>query len=663
LSCQDEPVTIAARWLARALTWALTPVLVVASSPILLTRPSTAGSLVVPADVPYLVAILVCWSVGVVLTGRVFGQPAGWAFLGLATAMAWSEFVDAYADVALEQRAGMPAGPLAATLGDTSFVWWFVFVALVLQFTPGPPAHGRFRRRLPIVTVAAGFLFQIAALLRSSRLGPPHADVMSPWAIGPLNAPMAVVAAVAVVVTGGCLVASVLWLVQTSRRAEGEPRQQLLWLVAGALPLAPCVIAAFALSFAGYDDFAGYVMSAAIACLAVGAALSVLRYRLYDVERVVTESVAYVIASASVIGVFVIVVVVISMTTPIEAGSALPTVLGTLVGVAAARVSYGWGRRTAGRRINRVRFDAVTAIRAGLTAAGTDLDELVPAALHDPCARVLYPTRGGAWVTSDGREATPRPDAVEVWRRGDVTAKVDFDPDRNSRDVVEAVAREAAAEIDNVALRTELARQVELIGESRSRLATAHLQERRRIERDLHDGAQQRLLALALQLQSARVNGGHDVLRDEVERAVAELGATVQELRDLAAGLQPAALAGGGLLAAVVDLVGRIPLTIGYDVIDRRFPPEVEGAAWFVIAEGVTNAVKHAGVDEVRITVTEQRSVVRVTVCDGGAGGADPAGKGLQGLADRVSALRGTLRVRETSPHGTTLEAELPCAS
>ena len=117
--------------------------------------------------------------------------------------------------------------------------------------------------------------------------------------------------------------------------------------------------------------------------------------------------------------------------------------------------------------------------------------------------------------------------------------------------MVEAVASEAAAEIDNVALRAELARQVELISESRSRLATAHLEERRRIERDLHDGAQQRLLAIALQLQSAKVNGRRTVLRDEVDRAIAELGITVQELRDLAGGLQPAALAGGGLLAAV----------------------------------------------------------------------------------------------------------------
>ena len=220
---------------------------------------------------------------------------------------------------------------------------------------------------------------------------------------------------------------------------------------------------------------------------------------------------------------------------------------------------------------------------------------------------------------------------MEVRRHEQVTAKIDFDPSLNERDVVDAVAHEAAAEIDNVALRAELARQVELISDSRSRLATAHLEERRRIERDLHDGAQQRLLAIALQLQSAKVNGQQQVLRDEVDRAVADLGLTVQELRDLAGGLQPASLAGGGLLAAVVDLAGRIPLEISYDVVDQRFPASIEGAAWFVIAEAMANAVKHADVGEVSITVTVDRAVLRVLVADRRSRRCRPAGQRAAG--------------------------------
>ncbi|HEX4698888.1 MAG TPA: histidine kinase [Actinomycetes bacterium] len=612
---------------------------------------------------PYVVATIACWLVGVVLTGRAFEQPAGWAFLGLGTSLAWSGLTDVYAELALVWRPDLPAGPLVATLSDTSFVWWFVFLALVLQLTPPARASSRLQRSLPRVTVAAGLVYQVTALLRSTHLDSPHEDLISPWAVDHLSGLVSAVASMAVILVGLCLIASAVGLVRAWRRSEGQTRQQLLWLVAGALPLPPCVIASFAVSYAGHPDVAGYLMSAAIIALAAGAALSVLRYRLYDVERVVTDSAGYAIASAAVIVSFVVVVVVVSRTTPIDASSQLPTILATLAGAGTARVAYVWGRKAVERRINRERFDALETVRTGLTTATPDLDALVTAALQDPGARILYPADGGTWVTSGGREISPGPDAVDLRRRGAVTARIEFDPRHSERTVVEAVAHEVAAEIDNVALRAELARQVELISESRSRLATAHLEERRRIERDLHDGAQQRLLAIALQLQSAQVNGRTTILRVEVDRAIAQLGLTVQELRNLAGGLQPAALAGGGLLAAVVDLASRLPLNVTYHVVDQRFPASIEGAAWFVIAEATTNVVKHADVLDVSITVMCERSVVRVTVADRGVGHASTRGTGLQGLADRVSALRGCLRVTENLPHGTIVEAELPCGS
>ncbi len=652
-----------ARVLVRALTWPLTPALFAATTVALLERPASAGALLTTADVPFVVATLACWLVGIVLTGRAFEQRAGWAFLGLGTALAWSGLVDGYADLALRWRPDTPAGPLAATLGDSSYVWWFVFLALALQFTPPAWPSSRLHRSLPPWTVASGLVYQVAALLRSTHLDPPYETIVSPWAVESLSGPMATAAAVAIILVGLCLVASTVGLVQAWRRARGESRQQLLWLVAGALPLAPCVIASFAVSYAGHSEVAGYLMTAATVTIAAGAALSVTRYRLYDVERVVTDSAAYAIASAAVIVIFGVVVLVVSRTTPIDPGSQLPTILATLAGAGAARVAYVWGRKAVERRVNRERFDAVETVRSGLTGAPPDLDALLTAALRDPKARVLYPIEGVAWVTSQGREVAPEPHAVDVWRDGAVTAKIEFDSIHNDRSVVESVAHEAAAEIHNVALRAELARQVELISESRSRLATAHLEERRRIERDLHDGAQQRLLGISLQLKSAQVNGQQDVLRDEVGRAVAEIGLTVRELRDLAGGLQPAALSGGGLLAAVVDLVSRIPLNIRYDVVDRRFPPGIEGAAWFVIAEAVANAVKHAAVDDVSITVQAERSAVLVSVADCGVGHADPQGQGLQGLADRVAALRGTLWVTENQPHGTIVKAALPCVS
>jgi signal transduction histidine kinase len=658
-SCHDDRMQPVRHLLARAVTWPLMPALVVGTFASDAARPG--GTSAGPADVPVLVAMVACWLVGVLVTGRAPEQRAGWAFLGLGTAVAWSAFCDEYVALARAGVHDVPAWQLVATLGDTSFVWWFLFLALVLEYTPPGPRLGA-ARVLPTVTVVAALVFQIMALLRWTPLDPPNEDLKSPWAVQAISGPTQALAAVAIYLLGMCLVASVVLLVQAWLRAEGESRQQLLWLVAGALPLAPAVIGAFAFSAADHNEIASILLGAAMVTLVLGAGLSVLRYRLYDVERVVIESAAYAVASVAVLLVYVGVVFVVTRSGPGNAGHEPAIIAATLAGVGAARASYGWGRRAVGRRVSPRRFAAVEAVREGLAGPSADLDELVAGALGSR-ARVAYPAAGMTWVCSDGRAVDPRADGVDVRRHGELVARLEFDPRQTDQEVVEAVAIEAAAEIDNVALRAELSRQVELIRQSRTRLATAHLEERRRIERDLHDGAQQRLLAIALQLQSARLNGDRHVLVAETDRAIADLQATVQELRALAAGLQPAALAGGGLLSAVADLAARAPLAVSFEVVDERFPSDIESAAWFVIAEAVTNAVKHSGAGHVWVRARRVASALSLEIRDEGSGDADPAGSGLQGLADRVAAVGGSLRVCDAAPHGTTVEAVFPCAS
>jgi signal transduction histidine kinase len=646
------------RDLVRGLTWPLAPALVAGTG----VAGARAGMESWTAACLALLGVLACWAVGVVVTWRSAEQPAGWAFLGLGTALAWSSFADEYAPAGDPHP--LPGYRLIATLSDTSFVWWFVFVALVLQCTPTRSREGRLASALPAVTLVCGGVFQVLALLRSTPLDPPYQGVSSPWAVELLRRPAALGAAVAIYLLAACVLLSFVQLVRAWRGSRGEARRQLLWLVAAAIPVPPVVVAAFVFSRAGDNTVSAILLGTAIVCLVVGAAFSVLRYRLYDVERVVTESAAYAIASVAVLLIVGGVALVISRSTPLDARSQVTTAAATLLGAAAARTSYVWGARAVGRRVNRTRFDAVETLRAGLADPRADLDALVSAALGDR-ARVVYPSVSGTWVTADGREAVPRSEQayVEVRRRGVVAARLEYDEQSTEPEVARAVADAAAPEIDNVALRAELARQVEVVTESRARLATAHLEERRRIERDLHDGAQQRLLAMALQLQAARLNGEVPALTREVDRVVSGLAETVQELRDLAAGLQPAALAGGGVLAAVIDLAGRIPLRLELDVPDVRLPERIEAAAWFVIAEGVANVVKHAQAEGARITVRPEGAAVRVVVSDQGRGGADPRGRGLSGLADRVAALRGTLQVRPVEPHGTELEAVLPCAS
>ena len=632
-----------AQFVARAVAWPVAPVVFVlmAADPVI---PLEA------TDVPYAAAILACWAVGVVLTVRAFEQPAGWAFLGLGTALVWSGYTDQLAD----------DHPLVAVFGDSSFVWWFMFLALGLQFTPMNRSTSRLWRALPAVTIGSACLFQLGALFRSQKLE--GTDDVSPWAIESIAGLIAAFAAAAILTLAVCLLLSVYALVKAFRRARGEERQQLLWLVAGAATIAPCVIASFAASYAGHDDAAGWIMSICIVALALGAGFSVAKYRLYDVERVVGESVSYALASGAVIVVFGLVVVVITRSIPSLSSTARwPISVATLAAAGVARPAYLWARNAVDRRFNRRRFDAVQVVRSGLRRPGIDVEILLREALGDPRARLVFPAQGGGWVTSSGHVAEPAEHTVDVVRDRGVSARIEFDPHRTESHVVEAVGHEAAAEIDNLGLRAELARQVEQITESRARLAGAHLEERQRIERDLHDGAQQRILAIALQLRSARVNGADDALREEVDRAIADLGLTVQELRDLAGGLQPAALAGGGLRAAVEDLASRIPIGIDLEVVDCRFQPNVETAAWFVVAEAVANAVKHADVDRLSIRVTNAGPHLDVDVTDAGVGGANPRGSGLQGLADRVAALGGSLTVSDHQPHGTRVKARFPC--
>ncbi len=218
------------------------------------------------------------------------------------------------------------------------------------------------------------------------------------------------------------------------------------------------------------------------------------------------------------------------------------------------------------------------------------------------------------------------------------------------------------AELDNIRLRAEVAAQLEEVRESRARIVAAQAAERHRIERNLHDGAQQRLLGLAMHLRATELRDGtHDQLL--IDHAVDELGAAVRDLRDLANGLHPAVLADGGLAAALDELAGRAPLPVALDVPPIRLPTLVEETLWFVACEALANTVKHAAAHTMRIEVRAEDGVVCLRCSDDGRGGADPSGTGLRGIADRTEAAGGRFHLHSAAAHGTTIEAELPCGS
>ena len=264
-----------------------------------------------------------------------------------------------------------------------------------------------------------------------------------------------------------------------------------------------------------------------------------------------------------------------------------------------------------------------------------------------------------AWVAAGLRSTVGVPISVEG-RLWGVMVAVSMSPEPLPPD---AAAR-LAGFTELVATAIANAESQEELTASRARIVATADETRRRIERDLHDGAQQRLVSLALQLRAAQAGVPPELakLRTELDRMAAGLTSALDELREFARGIHPAILAEGGLAAALRALARRSPLPVALDVRTyERLPDRLEVTAYYVISEALANAAKHAGASAVYIGITDTGEVIRLTVRDDGVGGADPArGSGLIGLKDRVAAIGGTLSVRSSPGEGTTLQAELP---
>jgi signal transduction histidine kinase len=232
-------------------------------------------------------------------------------------------------------------------------------------------------------------------------------------------------------------------------------------------------------------------------------------------------------------------------------------------------------------------------------------------------------------------------------------------------ELVRAAGAAALMALENARLQAELRAQLAEVRASRARIVEAGDAERRRLERDLHDGAQQRLLGIRLALQLARGELGHDspAAEELLGEAEKETAQTLDELRALARGIHPAVLTEEGLSPAVETLVRRASVPVHVEALPTaRLPSAVEAAAYFVASEALANVAKHANASDVTIAMRRMNDSLVIDISDDGVGGADPAsGTGLIGLRDRVEALNGSLRVESQPGHGTRLHAEIPC--
>ena len=325
-------------------------------------------------------------------------------------------------------------------------------------------------------------------------------------------------------------------------------------------------------------------------------------------------------------------------------------------------------------RMRLTRAGAVSELVARLSE-GSDrrrgLRDALADALGDPGLTLAYwiPARE-EYVSASGHPMElpdPGSDRVAtiVEDHGSPVAAIVHDASLDDeRELIDAVGAAASMTLENERLSAELRAKIEELSEQRRRGVVAALEERRRLERNLHDGAQQRLVSMALKLRLARGRLGDPEDADRLlADAARELDSALEELRELARGIHPAVLSDRGLGAALEALAGRSPVPVEVEAApEERLPEAVELAAYFVVAEALTNVAKYSSATRALVRAVRDDGHVLVEVTDDGVGGADPSlGSGLNGLADRLYAVGGRLEVMDGRRGGTVVRADIPC--
>ncbi len=461
------------------------------------------------------------------------------------------------------------------------------------------------------------------------------------------------------------------------RRSRGVERIQLKWLAAAAALLPLAILAGTLDGILGEEPGLLTVVPFVAVYLALVAAVVVamLRHGLYDVDRVISRTIAwmtltFVLAAAAVLLALVVADLLGGGTT---AGAAVAAVAAALAFDPLRRRL----QRVVDRRFDRDRSRAVERVEAFAArlhdgeAAPEGIEQVLQEALGDPGLR-LY-----VWLPAEGAHADLRGNPQElgeppagrtITRLGRGTAPlgavVHSEALLGRPGLLTDVLRAAALPVEIARLRGELRGRLEEVEESRARIVRAGYEERRRLERDIHDGAQQRLVALGMALRRVqrRLGGDAEAVR-ALDEAVDDVAEAVRDLREIARGLRPGML-DDGLGPALADLARRTPLEVEVEAPEGRVPAEIETAAYYVVSEALANAVKHAGATRVSVTARRDDGHLVVSVADDGCGGAaaEPAG-GLAGLADRVAAHGGDMALTSPPGEGTRLEVVLPCGS
>lgn len=658
-------------------------------------------------DVLRLAALATFPAVGVIIAAH---RPDNriWLILcgmGLTAVLDDNFFSHEYAVYALVRQPGsVPGGQAAAWLSTWTFaVSISLLPLLLLLFPDGRLPSPRWRWVAWLTGVEAATMFLAFGFLPAD----PSTGIHNPLVLAAATGILKPVLNLAVALQFGLTLAGLVALVLRFRRSRAEERQQLKWFTYAAT-LAPVSIVLWSLYFGvlrGTDPLIASLIQlisvVSVASFPVALGLAILKYRLYDIDLVISRTFVYGSLALFITLVYVGIVVGIGA---LLGTRGRPNLVLSIVATAVAALAFqpvrerlhGMANRLVyGKRASPYEILSQFSERASTAYAG---DEVLPhlarvlaegtaAARADVWMKVGSQLRPAAAWPPDASPLQPQPmmadfipqlrdvdRSVAVRHQGELLGALSVTK-RGSEyltpmeeKLLSDLAVQAGLVLKNVGLTAELTARLEELRASRRRLVVAQDAERRRIERDLHDGLQQELVAMLAKVRIARNQAARDpaTVDATLEELNQEIRQALRDLRELARGIRPPVLSDQGLVKAIEVRVAHLPIEVAVetdgDLASARYAEDVEGAAYFFVCEGLANVMKHASARETTVRLSSSNGDLRVEVLDNGKG-FDPSRvsrSGLSGLEDRIEAVGGTVSVESRPRGGTRLIASLP---
>ena len=649
---------------------------------------ASGGSVPVWVSAPFAV-------VGFVVAWRKPGNPLGWIILGTAIFLALSEDASFYAVADYRLRhGGLPLGWVALLAQPGWAPGIALFGLAILLFPDGRPPSPRMRWMMWAFAAVALLWIGSAVIITVGAIRGHHTQVDSGGNLLLLDStsPQApswwnVLSSVFLVLGMACWLVSLAAQALSYRRSSGERRQQLKWLMAGSAVALVALVSFLIASTILAGMRVGFIALAGFLAIPLSIGVAVMRYRLLDIDVVISKAVLYGSLAVFITAVYAGLVVGIGTLAGNRRSPLLAAAAAALVAVA-----FQPARQWAGRLANRVVYgrratpyqvlsdfarriggtyadEEVLPQMAQIVAAGTGAERVVVWLRIDDELRPAASSGSSPHADPlpvDGHELPPLPDAdlsVPVVHQGQLLGAISVKVPRTEplrpagQQLVADVASQAGLVLANTGL-------IEDLRASRQRLVTAQDEARRRLERNLHDGAQQDLVALAIKVRLGATAEDLAQAKEIFGELQTDTACALENLRDLARGIYPPLLADLGLAAALNAQVGKspLPVTVEADGVGR-FGQDTEAAVYFCCLEALQNTAKYAHAAQASICLQKQDETLRFTISDDGTGyntSRTPIGSGLRNMADRLAALGGRLEVRSAPGQGTTISGQLP---